>query len=279
MSKVSLQHYCGNCENILKEIDFELDMSSSVESCPFCGTILSKTIQKQIRNSSVKSLTTVFKKASSLPKLTLDIPKLDEILHFLTLNNKVCISGIHTQKLIERICVRAQLPHRYGGLDSKVLLVDGANSSDLYQCVDFAQQYGLDANKILNGIISSRAFTVYQLANIIIQELSDTINQYSVKVVIITHLLNYFTNDLRVDTKEMKIILKEIIKTLHKIQNCLVIVSLGFPTQYDSLFLELFSRTIKIQQSYNILSIHINDNGKKNLLFLKQDELEIISQH
>ena len=279
MSKVSLQYYCGNCENIFKEIDFELDMSSSVESCPFCGTILSKTIQKQIRNSSVKSLTTVFKKASSLPKLTLDIPKLDEILHFLTLNNKVCISGIHTQKLIERICVRAQLPHRYGGLDSKVLLVDGANSSDLYQCVDFAQQYGLDANKILNGIISSRAFTVYQLANTIIQELSDTINQYSVKVVIITHLLNYFTNDLRVDTKEMKIILKEIIKTLHKIQNCLVIVSLGFPTQYDSLFLELFSRTIKIQQSYNILSIHINDNGKKNSLFLKQDELEIISQH
>ncbi|MGI9565548.1 MAG: hypothetical protein ACR2LL_00860 [Nitrosopumilus sp.] len=99
----------------------------------------------------------VFNKASHLPKLTLDIPKLDEQLHFLTLNNKVCLSGIHTQKLIECLCVCAQLPNRYGGLDSKVLLVDGANHSDLYQCVDFVQQYRLDANKILSRIISSRA--------------------------------------------------------------------------------------------------------------------------
>jgi len=279
MSKASLQYYCGNCENVLKEVDFEIDVSNSVESCLFCGTILSGTIQKRFLNSSVKPLSTIFKKASSLPKLTLDIPKLDEILHFLTINNKVCISGIHTQKLIERLCVRAQLPHRYGGLDSKVLLVDGANSSDLYQCVDFAQQYGLDANKILHGIISSRTFTVYQLANTIIHEVSHAIKQYNVKVLVITNMLNYFTNDLHLDTNEMKIILKEIIKTLHKIQNCLVIVSLGFPTQYDSLFLKLFSRTIHIQNSYNTLSVHVNDNGKKNLLFLKLDELQIIPQH
>ncbi len=279
MSKASLQYYCGNCENILKEVDFEIDVSHSVESCPCCGTILSNAIQKRSLNSSVKPLSTVFKKASNLPKLTLDIPKLDEILHFLTSNNKVCISGIHTQKLIERLCVRAQLPHRYGGLDSKVLLVDGANSSDLYQCVDFAQQYGLDANKILNGIVSSRAFTVYQLANTIMYEVPFAIKQYNVKVIVITNLLNYFTNDLHLDTNEMKIILKEIIKTLDKIQNCLVIVSLGFPTQYDYLFSKLFSRTIHIQNSYNALSVHINDNGKNNSLLLKADELQTIPQH
>ena len=98
----------------------------------------------------------LFQKASQIPKLTLDIPKLDSVLHFLTLGQKICISGIHVQKILEKICVRAQLPHRYGGLDSRVLLVDGANSSDLYQCVNFAQQYGLDVYKILDGIISSK---------------------------------------------------------------------------------------------------------------------------
>ncbi|WP_316505502.1 hypothetical protein [Nitrosopumilus sp.] len=125
---------------MLKETDFELDISSSAESCQFCGTILADTVQKRFLDLYAKPLLPVFNKASRLPKLTLDIPKLDEQLHFLTLNNKVCLSGIHTQKLIECLCVCAQLPNRYGGLDSKVLLVDGANHSDLYQCVDFVQQ-------------------------------------------------------------------------------------------------------------------------------------------
>ena len=77
----------------------------------------------------------------------------------------------------------------------------------------------------------------------------------------------------------MKTILKEIIKTLKKIQNCLVIVSLGSSTQYDYLFSELFLRTIHIQQDYNELSTYINDNGKKSFLPLKLDELEIISHN
>ncbi len=221
----------------------------------------------------------IFQKASQIPKLTLDIPKLDSVFQFLTVGQKICISGIHVQKILERICVRAQLPHRYGGLDSKVLLIDGANSSDLYECTNFARQYGLDANKIFDGIISSRAFTVYQLANTIIKELTDTIRQYDVKIVIITNLLYYFTNDLHLNTHEMKTILKEIIKTLNKIQSCLIFVSLSFTTQYDYLFSKLFTKTISIQKTYNSLSLHVDTDGKKNSLLLKLDELEIIPQH
>ena len=149
----------------------------------------------------------------------------------------------------------------------------------MYQCVDFAQQYGLDANKILDGIISSRSFTLYQLANTIIHEMPNAIKQYNVKVVIITNLLYYFTNDPYLDSIEMKSILKEIIKTLSNIQNCMVIVSLNFPTQYDYLFSELFSRIIDIKKNYGSLSVHITDNGKKKSIFLKEDELEIIPQH
>jgi len=278
LNRTILQYYCGNCNNILKEANDNLSVTN-IEPCPFCGIVLSTVLQKRSIIQPQHKPKIIFQKASQIPKLTLDIPELDSVLQFLTLGQKICISGIHVQKIIERMCVRAQLPHRYGGLDTDVLLIDGANSSDLYQCIDFAQQYGLDVNKILDGIISSRAFTVYQLANTIIQELPYAIKQYNVKVVVITNLLNYFTNDPHLDTNEMKIILKEIIKTLDKIQDCLVIVSLGFPTQYDSLFLKLFSRTIDIQNSYDTLSIHIDDNGKKNSLFLNQDQLEIIPQH
>ena len=274
-----LQYFCDNCQNILKGIDSDIDFSASIEVCPFCGTFLSDVLQKRQIDLPVKSFTRLFKKASHLPKLTLDISKIDKEFHFLSLNNRVCIRGIHTQKLIERICVRAQLPSRYGGLDSKVLLVDGSNSSDIYQCVEFAQQYGLNVIDTLDGIISSRAFTVYQLTNIIIHELSSTIKQYDVKVVIITNLLYYFTNNPYLDTVEVSSILKEITKTLNKIQNCLVVVSLGFPTQYDIFLSEFFSRTIEIKNNHGSLSVLLDDNGKKTSLLLRPDELELSSQY
>ena len=208
---------------------------------------MSTTLQTRSATHTQSKPKIVFQKASKIPKLTLDIPQIDSALQFLTLGQKLSISGIHTQKVIERICVRAQLPHRYGGLDTVVLLVDGANSSDLYQCVDFAQQYGLDANKILNGIISSKAFTAYQLADTIITELPIAVEQFDVKVVVITNLLHYFTDDTYLDTNEVKSILKEIVKTLSNIKDCLVIVSFGVPTHFDDLFLKLFSRTIRIE--------------------------------
>ena len=275
MKQTSIQH-CSNCKNTINQSHLAI---SVMEPCPFCGTIFSDTIQKTSLSHLANHPDVIFKKASSLPKLTLDISKLDKTLHFLTPNNRICISGIHTQKLIERICVRAQLPPRYGGLDSNVLLVDGANSSDLYMCVNFAQQYGLDSHKILEKIISSRAFTAYQLADTIINKVPLAIKQHSANILVIPNLLNYFTTDLNADTTEMKAILKEIVKSLSKIQNCMIVVSLGFATQYDYLLSELFTRTIYIEQSYNTLSLQINDNGKKNSVILKKDELEIIPQH
>jgi len=279
VNKALLQYYCGHCNNVLKELDSEIHLVCSIEPCPFCGMLLSNSLQQRKMQHKSHSPAIVFQKASQLPKLTFDIDKIDSILHFLTPNQKICLSGIHTQKLVERLCVRAQLPCRYGGLDSRVLLIDGANSSDLYQCVDFAQQYGLDVKKILSGIISCRTFTVYQLANLIVNELHDTIKQYDTKIVVITHLLHFFTNDPYLNPHEMQQILKTVVQSLKKIENCLVVVSLGVPTQFDGMLLQLFSRTIKITQSYNALSIHVDDLGKTQSTLLDNNTLEIIPQH
>lgn len=278
LNETTLQYYCTRCNNILKET-YENICVSSMESCPFCGMVLSTTLQTRHTLPVQSRPKIVFQRASDIPKLTLDVPQIDSVLQFLTPGQKLSISGMHTQKIIERICVRAQLPHRYGGLDSHVLLVDGANSSDLYQCVDFARQYGLDADKILDGIISSRAFTIYQLADTIINELPKAIEQHGVKVVIITNLLHYFTDDAYLDANEIKPILKEIVKTLSDIKDCLVIVTFGMPTHHDYLFLKLFSRGIRIEDDNGSLCAHVDDNHKKTSLRIKQDELEIIPQH
>lgn len=271
-----LQYYCSNCSTVLKEADQELDVAVR-EPCPECGSMLSQSLLKIPVRRPAK-LVSVFRKASSLPKLTLDITKLDSILHFFTLNQKVCIVGPHSQKLIERLCVRAQLPNRYGGLGAKVLLIDGANSSDLYLCVDFAQQYGLDVKKVLNGIISSRAFTVYQLANLIAFELENAIKRFDVKLVMITNILHYFTNEPYLDPKEMERILREIIKSLEKIEDCLVIVSLAFPTKFDGIVQNLFSTTIKIESESNGLSVIVNTGSKHSLVILPEDALEKTQQ-
>jgi len=56
------------------------------------------------------------------------------------------------------------LPERYGGFGSHhVIIIDAGNSSDIYQCVNFARQYGLDIKDMLRRIVVSRAFTVHQL--------------------------------------------------------------------------------------------------------------------
>jgi Rad51 len=255
-------------------MDHDSSLSHIVEPCPFCGLLLSETLQKK---PLVQKITkpAVFQSASSIPRLTLGIEKLDSILHFLTLQQKICVAGTHTQNLVERLCVRAQLPHQYGGINTKVLLIDGANSSDLYQCVDFARQYGLDVKKILNGIISSRTFTIYQLANLITQELENAIKHFDVKLVVITNPLHY-ANDPYLDHTEMERIVHEMILSLEKIKDCLVIVSLDTPTRFDDIFQKLFSTTIKIESSHNTLSVGINNEGRQCSITLQEDELEKI---
>lgn len=270
-----MQYYCRNCKGLLKEINYEISFNASLESCPFCGIFLSGAVEKK-PTSKKQKLEVVFQRASHIPRITLDIPSLDSCFNFISTYDKIFISGVETQKIVERLCVRAQMPHRYGGLETDVLLIDGANTSDLYQCVDYAQQYGLDVRKTLQGIISSRTFTVYQIANMIIYELENAIKHYNVKIVIITNLLHFFTKGIFLDSNEMIQILKQVTKSLQKINDCLVIITTNLSTQFDNMLYSICTKTIKIESSQDKLSVKINNKGKQNLVFLKKEEIETI---
>lgn len=279
MGKGVLQYYCGNCNNILKEVESELNLVNSIEPCPNCGTLLSETLQKRSIIQKQRVRPTVFQKASGIPRLTLDIPKIDSILDFLTLNQKVCITGPYSQKLIERICVRVQLPHRYGGLNSNVVLIDGANTSDLYQCISFAQHYQLNVKKVLEKIYTSRTFTAYQLADLILYDLQQVIETTKTKVLIITDLLHFFTDDPYFDSQEVRLLLEQIADAISKVKDCLVIVSLSRPTEYDKIFLQLFDKTLQISKDYHRLSIKVSEENKTQSVLLKKSELETIPSH
>ena len=98
-----------------------------------------------------------------------------------------------------------------------MITVDAGNSLDFYQYVNFARQYDVDIKKILQRIIVSRAFTVYQLADLVINELPKVIKQFDTRLVVISDLLDMFIHDPNVDRKEAVYLLKEIVSAIRKI--------------------------------------------------------------
>jgi hypothetical protein len=130
-----------------------------------------------------------------------------------------------TQLLIDRLCVHSLLPRRHGGIGegySKIIAIDAGNCSDVYQIVNFARQYGLKINGVLQNMMVSRVFTIYQLAHLVIDELPLIIEQLSADkrrnyVIVIYGLLHLFESDPHIYKANAKQIIKEIAVSLRKI--------------------------------------------------------------
>jgi hypothetical protein len=249
-------------------------MSYLVESCTSCSLMLSESLQKKPTIQKTKDLI-LFQQASSIPQLRLDIEKIDSILNFLRINQVIGIVGYNCQKIIERLCVRAQLPKKHGGLDTSVVIIDGGNSSDPYLCISFARQYGLQVDRVLSRIISSRAFTVDQLWCLVTSKLPNIITKYNARIVVISDLLNMFVDDPFLDKNESWLMLDDIIKSISKIHGCIIVVSISRLTEYDNMVSKLFDRTIRISKQQYRLDIQVDDKVPAQI---KEIELELIPQ-
>jgi hypothetical protein len=118
--------------------------------------------------------------------------------------------------------------------------------------VNFARQYGLEIEKVLDSIIVSRPFTIHQLAGLIINELEQStaiVQRFGAKLVVISDLLKMFIQDpQQIDTDEARWLVKEIVKALLRLANhVLVVISLHkLPSQFCDLILPLFDICIDI---------------------------------
>ena len=269
MTNQKLQYYCSNCKGILRETESEMGISNVTEPCPFCGSLLSESLKTRRPAQKVEKI--AFQQASRVPKLGIDIRKVDSAIPFLSTDQKVALVGHHSQKIIERLAVRAQMPARYGGLDSHVVIVDGGNSSDPYLCIDFARQYGLDPRQVLSKIISSRAFTVHQLEHLVSHELSYIIKKYGAKLVILSDILAMFS-DTSLDRTDARQLLNSISKSISKIKECLVIASISKPTAYDDAILKSFDRTIRLSESDGLITVDLGSNNYT----IRESDLEVI---
>jgi Rad51 protein len=270
----------------------DIDIFNSKEECPHCSSLVSETLRKE-RKKEHKSdninspldllpkIQTAYEEFSS--RLTFDIGKIDSALK-LTAGESVCIvagNKKHTNILLTRLCVRALMSNRQGGFNSsKVIYVDAGNTSDVYQCVNFARQYGLNIKKVLQSIVVSRSFTIYQLANTIINELPKVIEQFSgAKVIIISELLSMFVNDPQVQIKEAESLIRQIINAIRKLctyNNILCLVSFcsnNITKTYARLILQRIGKCIEItrrrgndkkDKNNNDLSIDIKIKKDKN---------------
>ncbi len=274
LNETKYEYYCSNCHIVLKETETNLSLAYLVESCPSCGSMLSNSLQERSNMTKVKQ-EILFQPASKIPQLKFDIEKLDLILNFLRPNQIIAITGYRCQNLVERLCIRAQLPKRHGGLDSNAIVIDGGNSSDPYLSINFARQYGLHVHDALSKIITSRAFTIHQLSNLVTYELQNVISKHDAKLLVVSDLLYMFSDDPFLDKNEAKLILQDIMDSISQIQERITIVSISKPTQYDGMIYKLFDKIITITKLQHRVLIQVDNRESVQIM---ESELESIPQ-
>jgi len=158
---------------------------------------------------------TVLNKVSSQQlRLSFNIENLDILLPYFSLGDFAVLCGSSAvQSLINLLCVRAQLPYQLGGVESNVLYVDGGNSFRLYDISSIAQSMELDPRTVLERIFISRTFTVYQMIDLVFEQLESAVKKYNTKVVVIANLAQQFL-DKDVPLKEAKEVFLQLTKYL-----------------------------------------------------------------
>jgi hypothetical protein len=306
-------------QSIIDNKKIVLMSSTATEQCLKCGSLLSSknlirklklkehnSIEEQQQHLSSSLLLRRTSEELLFPKfqtayydiedrrriLTLDIEKIDSSIT-LTTADCVCIIGEArcANAILMRLCVRALIIKRQRKLleFAKVIFIDAGgknNSSDsFYRCVNFVRQYGLDIKKVLQSIVISRAFTIYQLADLIIYELPRVIQQLEAKVILISDLLNMFVCDPQIKIEEGERMIKEIIDSLRKIStatnNTLIVVSLyrhhhhhysyfSSSYLYEKILLPRFDKCIEITKNKkkekvnNVLDIKIRNHKNRH---------------
>jgi hypothetical protein len=114
---------------------------------------------------------------------------------------------------------------------------------------------------VLQSIVVSRVFTIYQLAHLIIYELPKIIKQFSstsMITIVIYGLLHLFVSNPHTEKVDAKNLTKEIASSLRKIsKDRFIIVSFAHcNTEYEKILLPAFDKCIEITNNNNI------DNGK-----------------
>ncbi len=193
----SLGNQCPGCGSAL-----EARVSCKSTSIPETWSAISRTTYST-RTARIPEARAAFRTAASLREFSFNFAPLDALVgHFINPGWSVVFTGRGANAVAEFLCFRAQLPREAGGSDSSVVLIDGGNRSDLYLFSSFAKLYGVSPKKALRRVVTSRAFTAYQLANLVVNELAKVVDEYGAKVVVLSDALGVLSEESGIQEEE-----------------------------------------------------------------------------
>jgi hypothetical protein len=105
----------------------------------------------------------------------------------LRLGQFAVFQGKAAKSLSSLICVRATLPEPLG-IDSDVIFLDGGNVFDAYAISEYAIRHQLNAERTLARIHLSRALTYHQLSTLINEKLSQAVDLFKARLVVVSDI-------------------------------------------------------------------------------------------
>ena len=246
-------YYCSACSCVLgvrKEVQPVGDLMDGLEGkCPGCGNTLEGSMECRFikvadewsdidlappRRSNGERV--AFHRASTLMPFSLGFPKLDLLVQPLGPGKLLMLTSGGAPVAAELATLRAQLSYERGGLDSTSVFVDGGNCSHPYLFASFARQHGMDPKRALRRVVTCRAFTMYQLADLVSNHLIDAVDENASKLVVIADLLGTF-NEPGLDWREAGRLLDAVKGGLDRLlaRDVHVLCTLASPSRLDNL--------------------------------------------
>ena len=247
---------CSECSCVLNVCAALEPVGETVESlenrCPGCGSSLEARvscrsahipeawgeISRSDHPRSARAGTKVeFQTASSLRGFSFNFAPLDALVaHYVDPSWSVAFTGRCANAVAEFLCFRAQLPKEDGGSDSSVVLIDGGNRSDLYLFSSYAKLYGVAPRKALRRVVTSRAFTMYQTADLVVNQLGRVVDEYGAKVVVLSDVLGMLNEESGLREDEARRLAGAVgrgLERLRKERKVITLVTLVARTPYD----------------------------------------------
>jgi hypothetical protein len=94
-----------------------------------------------------------------------------------------------------RAAVWAQIPERRGGLGSPVIIIDSSNMLDTLKLADYASEYDMEIEDVMENIFISRAFNSSQTYDLLINHLDEFLERVSTRMLIIPGLPDLFVSE------------------------------------------------------------------------------------
>jgi hypothetical protein len=265
------QYLCSSCGSILKETTQYIEIHSLREECPSCGSMLADTLER--RPFKPRLDIPQFQTADTLLRFRFDIPKIDSFLG-LASTDLCCITGYNANTILTRLCVRALLPSRYGGLNSPyVMIADTGNRTDVYGAINFARQYGLNKEKAADRILVTRAFTVSQVMKLLTIEVPRIIQKYQVNCVIIPGLLNTIDEEPSMRGKEAKKGIGKIMKAINELSRRVLVITSIQEGKYTKWVLPEFKKRINLinERRYGVKADLYNQGSRRRVSLTLKD--------